>query len=248
MKKRLSVKMKSNNQLLRSCRFHLLISSPNRRATSSKRFRFSSSVSPGASLRRGCRFLSQGSGRSCRGVIFFLTWGCMQIAASVLARSHESRCCASFISRHALQMLSNSPKVHLQKSSCDNPIQPTPIPKSSQIPTDFFFTVGIIHRGSVDRDSIAPLGHIFRSEAVGKVHQRHIERFALALRRRHYTAPQIGTQVGKTCGGNLGNLLRALIPANVPIMALDNCKAIANAGFSFHIIYVVMVLMVPYVY
>lgn len=70
--------------------------------------------------------LSHGKGRSRLGVILcpFLRCGCIAIAATVLARSHASRFCPSVISHHALQMLSNSPKVHLQKSSCDIPMQP----------------------------------------------------------------------------------------------------------------------------
>lgn len=83
--------------------------------------------------------LSHGNGISCRGVILLFTCGCMQIAATVRARSHESRVRLSFIPRHALQMLSNSAKVHLQKSSCDMPMQPTAIPKSSWTPAGVFF-------------------------------------------------------------------------------------------------------------
>ncbi|WP_287934779.1 hypothetical protein [Duncaniella freteri] len=53
------------------------------------------------------------------------------MAAIVRVRSHESWYCPSRISCQALQMLSNSPKVHLQKSSCDIPMHPTATPKSA---------------------------------------------------------------------------------------------------------------------
>ena len=70
----------------------------------------------------------------------------------------------------------------------------------------FFFTGFVVNCFGVCGYSLFPLRHIFRGEAVGKVHKRHVKRFALALGGRHHTAPQICAKVRETVGLNLGDL------------------------------------------
>lgn len=87
-------------------------------------------------------------------------------------------------------------------------MQPTAIPKSSwTLAGVFFFFTGGVGIGLVFAFyGLAPLRHILGREVVGKIHERHIKRLALALCSRCYAAPQIGTKVAKTGGVYLGNL------------------------------------------
>ncbi len=109
-------------------------------------FSLSSAVSCGCSRLFFETSASHGSGNSLSGLMLFLTWGEMVMAPSSLIRSHSLRFAPSAMSCHALQTLSNSSYSSLQKSSNERQTQPRANPRSSWIPTDFFFQPPRMHR------------------------------------------------------------------------------------------------------